>query len=88
MSDLPSSNPDQQVRFTPEVLDRTVLSFPLLNKLREEQEADRRQVHAVLIDVNLMHVDGRAKARERAMELVQRAVAEAGKREVRASTRL
>ncbi|MGR7025558.1 S8 family peptidase [Geodermatophilus sp. URMC 62] len=79
VTELPASDPDQPVGFTPEVLDRTVLSIPLLKKLQEERDEGRRDVHAVVIDVNLMYADGRDPARERAKELIRHAIHQVGK---------
>ncbi len=64
-ADLPESDPDQP-GFTPEVLDKTVISIPLLHQMRDDGE-----IHKVVIDLNLDYFEGRDKAREHARELIE-----------------
>ncbi|MGH8929062.1 MAG: S8 family peptidase [Egibacteraceae bacterium] len=73
MSDLPHS--DSREGFNPEVLDRSVLSLPLLSDM-----SDEARLHDVVIDLNLTYHDGREAAREQVRELVEQAVREAGTR--------
>jgi serine protease AprX len=85
MTELPYSDPSgDRIGFTPEVLDKTVLSIPLLKILEEErvgldQDPGREpSLHDVIIDLNLEYRAGRAAGRARARELVDDAVAEVG----------
>jgi serine protease AprX len=85
MTELPYSDPSgDRIGFTPEVLDKTVLSIPLLKILEEErvgldQDPGREpSLHDVIIDLNLEYRAGRAAGRARARELVDNAVAEVG----------
>ena len=74
--DLPQSNPNDRL-FTPEVLDRSPIAIPLLNLLKAEDEAlkknpnARRQAFAVIIDLHLEFPGGRPAARERVRELLE-----------------
>jgi serine protease AprX len=68
-SRLPESDP-RKPGFTPEVLDKTVISIPLLRQLEDsEHEGD----HDVVIDLNLEYKTGRDSARRDAMEVIERA---------------
>jgi serine protease AprX len=82
MSELPHADPDRP-DFVPEVLDKTVISVPLLKILQDEQpEAKGRPaVHDVVIDLNLEYRQGRAEARKRAIDLIQQTVNDVGVRE-------
>ena len=79
MSELPHADPDRP-DFVPEVLDKTVISVPLLKILQDEQpEANGRPaVHDVVIDLNLEYRQGRAEARKRAIQLIEQTVADVG----------
>jgi serine protease AprX len=83
---LPGGNP-RQSGFTPEVLDRTVISIPLLHELRREERrrvrhrqaglpAPRGRLYPVVIDLNLDYRGGRAEAKEQIKHLVAEAIAE------------
>jgi serine protease AprX len=86
MTELPQSDPsgEDRIGFTPEVLDKSVLSIPLLKVLNQErqQRADHPELpprlHDVVIDLNLEYRDGRDAARQRAEQLIEAAVAESG----------
>jgi serine protease AprX len=86
MTELPQSDPSRdRIGFTPEVLDKTVLSIPLL-KILEEERAQLQQdpeqtprIHDVIIDLNLEYSEGREPGRARAEELIDAAVAEVGR---------
>jgi serine protease AprX len=81
MSELPRANPDRP-GFVPEMLDRTVISVPLLKILRDEKpprRGARPVTHDVVIDLNLEYRQGRPAARKRAMELIEETVAAVGK---------
>jgi serine protease AprX len=81
---LPQSDP-QKKPFAPEVLDKTVIAVPLLDILKREEEARRRnkrrkpEVHAVIIDLNLEYPGGREGAREWVMREIERMVAGLGR---------
>jgi subtilisin family serine protease len=89
MTELPMSDPSDRPGFTPEVLDRTVISIPLLDDLREEDanlQEDPELVpkaYDIVIDINLEYEGGRDRARERTMELVLDAVANVSSRNLR-----
>jgi serine protease AprX len=67
--------------FTPEVLDRTVIAIPLLDKFQEELEEIRKEpnrdhvLYPVIIDVNLEYHLGRTTARECVIEMIDQLVA-------------
>src|SRR6202451_3628538 len=67
--------------FLPEVLDRTVISIPLLDKLRKEDAALAEHpervptVYDLVIDLNLEYEGGRDAGRSEAMRLIANAVA-------------
>jgi serine protease AprX len=69
---MPQSDPTKKP-FTPEVLDRTVIAVPLLDKIKKDGEA---KVQPIIIDLNLDYHGGRAAARERAQKLVKEIIAE------------
>ncbi|HZC99112.1 MAG TPA: S8 family peptidase [Actinomycetes bacterium] len=86
MTELPQSDPsgEDRIGFTPEVLDKSVLSIPLLKILKQEEErlaadpAREPRLHDVVIDLNLEYREGRAAARRRAEELIGAAIEERG----------
>jgi serine protease AprX len=86
MTELPQSDPsgEDRIGFTPEVLDKSVLSIPLLRILQQEKQrldADphrQPEAHHVVIDLNLEYGEGRDAARRRADKLIKDAVAEIG----------
>jgi serine protease AprX len=81
VSELPNADPDRP-GFTPEVLDKTVISVPLLKILEGEKPPRGRAKpasHHVVIDLNLEHRHGRPAARDRALELIEEVVAEVGR---------
>ncbi|HVG21203.1 MAG TPA: S8 family serine peptidase, partial [Blastocatellia bacterium] len=62
--------------FTPEILDKTVIAIPLLEKFQEEvKEIKKKKSHPdfyqVIIDVNLEYHHGRAAARNCVMEMIE-----------------
>jgi hypothetical protein len=62
--------------FTPRQLDRTVLAIPLLDDLRAEQKGEReKELHAVVMEINLEHPKPRDETRELAEDLVKKAIA-------------
>ena len=61
--------------FTPEVLDRTVIAVPLLDKIKKDGE---EKVQPIIIDVNLDYHGGRDQAREQVRKLVTEIIAELG----------
>jgi serine protease AprX len=67
--------------FLPEVLDKTVIAIPLLKMLEAEdlERGKRPTLFPVVLDLNLQFEGGRDAARERAMELVERAIERKGK---------
>ena len=64
---MPQSDPMKKP-FTPEVLDRTVIAVPLLDKIKKDGET---KVQPIIIDLNLDYHGGREAARERAQKLVK-----------------
>ena len=71
---MPQSDPTKKP-FTPEVLDRTVIAIPLLDKIKKDGEA---KVQPIIIDLNLDYHGGRDAAREQAQQLVKDIIAEFG----------
>ena len=69
---MPQSDPTKKP-FTPEVLDRTVIAVPLLDKIKKEGE---EKVQSIIIDLNLDYHGGREEARKRAQQLVQEIIRE------------
>lgn len=73
---LPESDPGEKP-FTPEVLDRTTIAIPLLEKLK--QDAERRKAAPdtpaerfdVIIDLHLEYPGGRESAKQRVQDLVE-----------------
>jgi serine protease AprX len=83
MNGLPDSDPEEPVGFTPEVLDRSVLAIPLLRDMAADQRdvgdsGDEPKLYPVVIDINLSYHKGREAARERASQLVVKAIHDAG----------
>ena len=64
--DLPESDPRGKP-FLPEVLDRTVIAIPLLEKLRKDADATQ----PIIIDLHLEYPRGREAAMERVKSLVK-----------------
>jgi serine protease AprX len=61
--------------FTPEVLDRTVIAIPLLDKIKKDGET---KLQPIIIDLNLDYHGGREAAREQAQKLVKDIIADLG----------
>jgi hypothetical protein len=55
--------------FVPDVLDSSVIAFPLMERLKNEPD----RLHHVVIDLNLNYPGGREKARARIEELFEQA---------------
>ncbi len=68
-------NPDA---YDPRILDRSVISIPLLRRIRRALETGQARPIPVIIDVNLYYPGGRAAATERALELIGAAMKAAG----------
>ncbi|MDQ1662886.1 MAG: serine protease AprX [Blastococcus sp.] len=84
-TELPGDDPSKGT-FTPKVLDKTVIAIPLLERLRKEQvreqeegEAYQPPVLGVVLDLNLEYVKGRQAGRDRAGQLIDRAIQESGR---------
>src|SRR5207253_6304988 len=81
VAELPESDPMRKP-FTPEVMDRTVIAIPLLNKLKAEAERRKHdpslaeEVYDIIIDVNLEYCKGRQEARKRVSDMVKAVCAE------------
>ena len=58
-------------RFDPRILDRSVIAIPLLEKINN----DDKEVHAVIIDVNLDYGEGREAGRTWIREAIKNAIA-------------
>ena len=71
---MPQSDPTKKP-FTPEVLDRTVIAIPLLDKIKKDGET---KIQPIIIDLNLDYHGGREAARERAQKLVNDIIADLG----------
>jgi serine protease AprX len=81
-SDQPGADP-RGPAFDPEVLDKTVIAIPLLRMLDEEERkpAEAAEPIPVMLDLNLQFHGGRDAARQRALELVEKAIDREGKSE-------
>ena len=71
---MPQSDPTKKP-FTPEVLDRTVIAVPLLDKIKKDGET---KVQPIIIDLNLDYHGGREAARDWAQKLVKDIIADLG----------
>jgi serine protease AprX len=71
---MPQSDPTKKP-FTPEVLDKTVIAIPLLNKINEKGEVE---LQPIIIDVNLDYEGGREEARKTVRQLVKDVITELG----------
>jgi serine protease AprX len=60
--------------FVPDVLDSSVIAFPLMEQLKREPD----RLHHVVIDLNLNYPGGREEARARVGELLRQADQNAG----------
>lgn len=73
-------DPDEGKRrsgFVPDVLDSSVIAFPLMERLRNEPD----RPHHIVIDLNLNYPGGRQEARKRAAGLIEQANRESGAQE-------
>ena len=68
-------NPDA---YDPRILDRSVISIPLLRRIRRALDTDQSRPIPVVIDVNLNFPGGRPAATDRTLDLIETAVAEVG----------
>jgi len=57
---------NRRAGFVPDVLDSSVIAFPLMERLKNEPD----RLHHVVIDLNLNYPGGREKARARVVELL------------------
>ena len=71
-SSVDDTAPDQKP-FVPEVLDRTTIAIPLLERINAPGGLD--QVHEIIIDLNLEFSGGREKAKAQIRALVDKLVA-------------
>ncbi len=87
MADLPQSDPTRRDAggFLPEVLDRTVISIPLLRELKRE-EAELREdprtqtaLYPVVIDLNLEYFGGRSAARGWVVDVLEQLIEKSGR---------
>jgi serine protease AprX len=62
----PSSG-DRRAGFVPDVLDSSVIAYPLMEQLKREPD----RLHHVVIDLNLNYPGGREEARARVKELFE-----------------
>src|ERR1022692_2691050 len=69
---VPDAKPDDQRRFDPEILVKSVIAVPLLRAI----EKNFAELHWVIIDVNLRHSEGRQGAKNTVYKLVEEAVRE------------
>jgi serine protease AprX len=70
MSLSPFSTPDEDRRFDPENLIKTVIAVPLLNDI----DADGSKIRPVIIDVNIRFSTGRDGAKKRVFEWIEQAI--------------
>jgi len=56
--------------FVPDVLDSSVIAFPLMERLKNEPD----RLHHIVIDLNLNYPGGREEARKRATTLIEQAI--------------
>lgn len=71
-------------QFLPQVLDRTVIAVPLLDRLTAERRAGRaRKIFDVVIDLNLDFRGGRADALRRTVALIEQVVRDLKKNRAR-----
>lgn len=77
---LPESRPDDEL-FTPEVLDKTVIAIPLLEKLK----AKPNETYDVIIDLNFSFSGGRKGAESRVKALLTQIMKNGRKRNNRAT---
>ena len=59
--------PHKEERFDPNILDKMVITLPLMKILQEDPED---KVHSIIIDLNLDYPDGRNGAREQVTKLL------------------
>jgi serine protease AprX len=71
---VPDATPDNQRRFDPENLVKSVIAVPLLRQI----EKDPAELHWVIIDINLRHGAGRQGAKDTIYKLVEDALHDAG----------
>ena len=71
---MPQSDPTKKP-FTPEVLDRTVIAVPLLEKIKKDGE---KRIQPIIIDVNLDYHGGRDEARGQVRKLITGIIADLG----------
>src|SRR5262245_24477167 len=72
--DSPERQAEEERRFKPEILDRSVIAIPLLEKIRE----DENEIRSVIIDLNLDYPGGRDAARDWIVNAIQAAKANIG----------
>jgi subtilisin family serine protease len=60
----PKAKSSSKVGFLPEVLDRTVIAFPLLNKFEKLQDSEKHRPFHIAVDLNLDYHRGIDGARE------------------------
>lgn len=60
--------------FVPDVLDSSVIAFPLMERLKNEPD----RLHHIVIDLNLNYPGGRDEARKRVTTLIEQAIQELG----------
>jgi hypothetical protein len=78
MSETEGTDPttSERWKFNPEQLDRTVLAIPLLNDLKAEKARKReKELHPVVMEINLEHPAPRDETRKLAENLVKDAMA-------------
>lgn len=71
-AEMPQSDPKRKP-FTPEVLDKTVIAIPLLERIKEKGETE---IQPIIIDLNLEYHGGREEARTRVQRLVEDIITE------------
>lgn len=71
-AEIAQSDPKKKP-FTPEVLDKTVIAIPLLERIKTDGEA---KVQLIIIDLNLEYPGGRSEARDRVQQLIREIITE------------
>jgi hypothetical protein len=70
----PKRQAEEEGRFRPDILDRSVIAIPLLKQIRE----DENKIRSVIIDLNLDYPDGRDAAKDWIVNAIEAAKANIG----------
>src|SRR5215475_9416583 len=70
----PERQAEEESRFRPDILDRSVIAIPLLEQIRE----DENKIRSVIIDLNLDYPNGRDAAKDWVVNAIEAAKANIG----------